>query len=96
MTEDVAGIRAGVEQSAAGIASFTEYIEQQHARRRLQHEEQCRGAGMQTMLATCCPDGGGGHRRELQGSGRGCTAFPDTCSAACAQPITSIAERANA
>eukprot|EP01051_Picozoa_sp_SAG22_P000284 SAG22_NODE_6_length_41368_cov_49.702222_27_plen_142_part_00 len=73
-----------MEGSAAGAASLVEYFEQQTNHRRLQHEEQCRGSGMQTMLATCCPSdvGGGGHRRELQGSGRGCTAFPDTCSAA--------------
>eukprot|EP01052_Picozoa_sp_SAG31_P022981 SAG31_NODE_1859_length_7052_cov_4.965051_1_plen_1196_part_00 len=52
--------------------------------RQLQQTEQCYGSGMQTMLATCCPGGGGsgGHRRELQ-SDHGCAAFPDTCSVGC-------------
>ena len=48
---------------------------------------------MQTMLTTCCPDGGGsgGHRRGLQ-SGHGCAAFPDTCSTACATVFTEFYE----
>eukprot|EP01052_Picozoa_sp_SAG31_P019609 SAG31_NODE_1437_length_8339_cov_26.148058_7_plen_371_part_00 len=57
---------------------------QEMEHRRLQQAEQCHGSGMQTMLATCCPSGGGsgGHRRQLQ-SDHGCAAFPDTCSVAC-------------
>ena len=55
---------------------------QEMNRRRAQAIDHCHGTGVQTMLASCCPDGGGGHRRELQ-SGHGCAAFPDTCSVAC-------------
>ena len=51
-----------------------------HARR-LQEAHTCTGAGLETMLASCCgASGGGGHRR-LQS---GCDAFPTTCSAFCA------------
>ena len=61
--------------------------------RRLQQAAQCQGSGIQTMLTTCCPDGGGsgGHRRGLQ-SGHGCAAFPDTCSTACATVFTEFYE----
>ena len=72
-TQDVAGM---VKNETASFAD---------THRRLQQEEQCRGAGMQTMLLTCCPAGGGidgGHRRQLQG---GCSGFPATCSAECAE-----------
>ena len=55
-------------------------------RRRVQEAARCQGEGMQTMLTACCPAGGGGrggqHRRGLQG---GCSGFPASCSAECAE-----------
>eukprot|EP01051_Picozoa_sp_SAG22_P010414 SAG22_NODE_937_length_6418_cov_124.858680_6_plen_543_part_00 len=77
-------LKARLDQCEAKTSPFIQEMEH----RRLQQEEQCRGTGMQTMVASCCSDGGG-HRRELQG---GCSAFPDTCSPSCAQAFTQFYE----
>ena len=69
----------------AETASFVERIERVENHRRMQEAAQCQGEAMQAMLAVCCPAGGGGaengHRRQLQG---GCSGFPASCSAECA------------
>eukprot|EP01051_Picozoa_sp_SAG22_P000544 SAG22_NODE_15_length_32914_cov_20.713546_18_plen_836_part_00 len=79
-----------VDALAGRVDAFDRFVHGIESRRRLQEDAQCRGDGLTEMLAACCPasGGGGGHRRELQGSGRGCAAFPDTCSAACAPLFT--------
>ena len=76
------------EQDVAGLvknetAAFAAHMRGLETHRRLQQEEQCQGEAMQAMLAACCPTGGGGgqHRRQLQG---GCSGFPASCSAECA------------
>ena len=47
-------------------------------KRRLQEDALCRGEGMHTMLATCCPASGDGGHRLLQVEG--CSGLPSTCS----------------
>jgi hypothetical protein len=62
-------------------------------RRRMQEETLCKGAGLTTMLATCCPSqGGNGHRRFLQ-EVQGCDALPTTCPVACAPLFIEYFER---
>ena len=69
----------------AETASLVEHMERVDKHRRMQEAAQCQGEATQAMLAACCPAGGGGagngHRRQLQG---GCSGFPASCSAECA------------
>eukprot|EP01052_Picozoa_sp_SAG31_P020037 SAG31_NODE_1488_length_8104_cov_6.771585_2_plen_1292_part_00 len=85
---------AEVEAEGAGSA---EAPVAQNKWRRVQDQSPCRAAGIQTMLASCCPAvsaggrDGGQHRREMQGTAvDGCAAFPSTCSAECAELFVSF------
>eukprot|EP01051_Picozoa_sp_SAG22_P010674 SAG22_NODE_973_length_6217_cov_52.971723_3_plen_1437_part_00 len=85
---DAAHLKADLQQIIARLdrcEKETTSVLQTTERRRTQEEAWCRGQGMQTMLAACCPDTGG-HRRELQS--HGCASFPATCSASCANLFT--------